>query len=690
MTSTLTQEQKERIEAKRQLALQRRNERQRLQNSQSSVTVLDNLSHISSNARDWHPPAHRQSCVATNSCAVKTNSFSLAPYSKQTHNEEGRKCSQFVHQRKPFLSAGVVVTGNCQLLSKERFIVIVPYQEQLIEIFKSIDSKVYNPQDRTWSFALEDYHVFMKKLQCLKGSVSVSGLPDYVLKTFLNPAYEHEDCRDVDLSRIDKSLLDSLMPFQREGICFGISKNGRCLLADDMGLGKTIQSLGIAHYYKEDWPLLIVSPSSVRYLWADAIMTWLPSVPYHSVVVVTASTDNMKEAQIVITSYDMMTRRQKELKEMNFGMCIMDESHFLKSQKAARTQAAQKLLKSARRVVMLSGTPALSRPAELYPQISAINPKLFPSFLEFGIRYCAGVKNAFGWDFKGSSNMKELQLLLESQLMIRRLKSDVISQLPPKVRQMVILNPEVINSKSAEMKRCARKLEEANMTGMETRGALLSYYSATGKSKLKAVQDYISDMVDSEKKFICFAHHKIVMDGICEVINGKMKEFIRIDGTTESNTRKLLCDKFQSENKCVAAVLSITAANTGITLTATQLVVFAELYWNPGILTQAEDRAHRIGQDDSVLIQYLVAKGTADDCIWPLIQSKLDVLNKAGLSKDNFLDSETSVLQNSRKQPSILNYFSEISSLDDDVANDMLAGIDFEEFETSEKRPKLL
>jgi len=143
MTSTLTQEQKDRIEAKRQLALQRRNERQRLQNPQSSATVLDNSSHVSSNAREWHPPAHSQLCVAANSCAVKTNSFSLAPYSKQTHNEEGRKFSQFVHQRKPLLPAGVVVTGNCQLLSKERFIVKVPYQEQLIEIFKSLDSKVY-------------------------------------------------------------------------------------------------------------------------------------------------------------------------------------------------------------------------------------------------------------------------------------------------------------------------------------------------------------------------------------------------------------------------------------------------------------------------------------------------------------------------------------------------------------------
>ncbi|PNF23884.1 hypothetical protein B7P43_G13718, partial [Cryptotermes secundus] len=657
MTSALTKEQKERIEAKRQLALQRRNERQRLQNQNPSLSNVNSSSDKSSNPEECHR-THDQQCVIPNTCIVKRDSFALNPYTKQTRKEANCNPRQtvhnhkvyfgsrrFVHQRNNSFSTAEVVTGSCKLLSKERFIVVVPYQEQLIDIFKSLGSKIYDPQERTWNFALEDYDVLMRKVQCLKGAVSISGLPDYVLKTFLKTSHEPESFKDVDLSRIDKTLLDSLMPFQREGICFGISKKGCCLLADDMGLGKTIQSLGIAHYYIEDWPLLIVSPSSVRYLWADAIMTWLPSVPYHSVMVMTASTDYVKDARVLITSYDMMTRRQNELMEMEFGMCIMDESHFLKSSKSARTQAACKLLKNVKRVLMLSGTPALSRPIELYPQISAINPKLFPSFFEFGMRYCAGVKNSFGWDFKGSSNMKELQLLLERHLMIRRLKSDVISQLPSKVRQMVILNPEVINSKSKDMKRCVEKLDQEYLTGTEKRGALLKYYCATGKAKLKAIRDYIGDMLDSEKKFICFAHHKVVLDGICEVIREKKKEFVRIDGSTESSTRKLLCDKFQLESKYVAAVLSITAANAGITLTAAHLVVFAELYWNPGILTQAEDRAHRIGQDDSVLIQYLVAKETADDHIWPLIQSKLDVLNKAGLSKDNFLDTETSVLK---------------------------------------------
>merc|ERR1712126_579956 len=111
-------------------------------------------------------------------------------------------------------------------------------------------------------------------------------------------------------------------------------------------------------------------------------------------------------------------------------------------------------------------------------------------------------------------------------------------------------------------------------------------------------------------------------------------------GNFSSEARKTSVDRFQTVDSVKVALLSITAANAGITLTAAQLVVFAELFWNPGVLCQAEDRVHRIGQTDSVVCQYLVARGTADDSLWPMIQKKLVVLNKAGLSKDNFEESE--------------------------------------------------
>merc|ERR1712126_353000 len=119
-----------------------------------------------------------------------------------------------------------------------------------------------------------------------------------------------------------------------------------------------------------------------------------------------------------------------------------------------------------------------------------------------------------------------------------------------------------------------------------------------------------------------------------------MGDFLKIEGKVSSETRKTLVDRFQTVDSVKVALLSITAANAGITLTAAQLVVFAELFWNPGVLCQAEDRVHRIGQTDSVVCQYLVARGTADDSLWPMIQKKLVVLNKAGLSKDNFEETE--------------------------------------------------
>lgn len=114
--------------------------------------------------------------------------------------------------------------------------------------------------------------------------------------------------------------------------------------------------------------------------------------------------------------------------------------------------------------------------------------------------------------------------------------------------------------------------------------------------------------------------------------------YIKIDGKTNSNRRKDLVNNFQNNTNCLVAILSITAANAGITLTAAQLVVFAELFWNPGILCQAEDRVHRIGQDSNVVIQYLVAKQTADDHLWSLIQRKINILCQAGFNQNILMD----------------------------------------------------
>lgn len=302
-------------------------------------------------------------------------------------------------------------------------------------------------------------------------------------------------------------------------------------------------------------------------------------------------------------------------KIVNPKVAILDECHMIKGGKTARAKAAESILKSSSRLLLLSGTPALSRPIELYSQISLLDPKLMPYVTDFGMRYCDGKKINLGpnkshFDFKGSSNMEELKLIMEERLMIRRMKSDVLSQLPSKLRQVIILDPGQVKSKSREMKSQVNLFSKTSLSKGERRAVLMEWYHSTAAAKSPAVQDYIKDLVEGGKKFLCFAHHGTMMNDIAQTLDNAKVQFIRIDGSTSSEMRKYLCDAFQTDDNVRVALLSITAASTGITLTAGHLVVFAELFWNPGILTQAEDRAHRIGQTDSVTVQYLVATGT--------------------------------------------------------------------------------
>eukprot|EP00070_Physeter_catodon_P045987 XP_028352881.1 SWI/SNF-related matrix-associated actin-dependent regulator of chromatin subfamily A-like protein 1 [Physeter catodon] len=167
--------------------------------------------------------------------------------------------------------------------------------------------------------------------------------------------------------------------------------------------------------------------------------------------------------------------------------------------------------------------------------------------------------------------------------------------------------------------------------------ALILFFNRTAEAKIPSVIEYILDLLESgREKFLVFAHHKVVLDAVTNELERKRVKHVRIDGSTSSANREDLCQQFQLSEGPAVAVLSITAANMGLTFSSADLVVFAELFWNPGVLMQAEDRVHRIGQSRSVGIHYLVARGTADDYLWPLIQEKIKVLGEAGLSETNF------------------------------------------------------
>uniref|UniRef100_A0A667YDG0 SWI/SNF-related matrix-associated actin-dependent regulator of chromatin subfamily A-like protein 1 n=1 Tax=Myripristis murdjan TaxID=586833 RepID=A0A667YDG0_9TELE len=548
---------------------------------------------------------------------------------------------------------GATVQGQCIMVSPSRFEVDIGYHVDVIAAFKQMPTKNYDMKTRKWSFSLEDF----KRLT----AVEVEPLPRAIIQAFA-ARFDGTQARslevpEADLSSIEPSLTRSLMPFQREGVNFAVFKEGRLLLADDMGLGKTVQAICIAAYYRKEWPLLVVAPSSVRFTWAEAFRRWLPSVSPDSINVVVKAKDNMRSGLVNIISYDLLGRMDKQQLASPFNVLIMDESHFLKNIKTARCKAALPLLKAARRVILLSGTPAMSRPSELYTQILAVRPTLFPRFHEFGLRYCDAKQLTWGWDYSGSSNLGELKLLLEECLMLRRLKSDVLSQLPSKQRKVVTVTIDGVNARiKAALSVAAKELAKGHNNKMREKEVLLIYYSHTAEAKTQAIMEYITDMLEcGREKFLVFAHHKLVLDHITNELGNKNISYIRIDGATPSAERQQLCDKFQHSTRSCVAVLSITAANMGLTLHSADLVVFAELFWNPGVLIQAEDRVHRIGQTSNVDIHYLVAKGTADDYLWPMIQDKMNVLEQVGLSESNLSDKAVNASFHSKVNSAVHN-----------------------------------
>ncbi|XP_054827909.1 SWI/SNF-related matrix-associated actin-dependent regulator of chromatin subfamily A-like protein 1 isoform X2 [Eublepharis macularius] len=590
--------------------------------------------------------------------------------------------------------SSAAVNGKCVLISHSRFEVDIGYAASLIGVFKQVNSRNYDMKTRKWSFLLEDYLNLMELVKSLP-DVEVEPLPKPIIQTFAaqfeKSMPKTSDIPEADLSGVDPKVVASLMPFQREGVNFAISREGRLLLADDMGLGKTIQAICIAAYYRKEWPLLVIAPSSVRFTWAEAFRRWLPSLSPDSISVIATSKDCLLARLINVVSFDLLSKMEKQLRT-TLQVVIVDESHFLKNVKTARCQAALPLLKAAKRVILLSGTPAMSRPAELYTQMAAVRPSFFPQFQAFALRYCDAKKKPWGWDYSGSSNLGELKLLLEESIMIRRLKSEVLSQLPAKQRKVVGVAPEGINARTkAELAEAAKQMTRGYKNKQEEKEALILFYNRTAEAKIHSIIEYILYLLESgREKFLVFAHHKLILDAISEELQKKHIGSIRIDGSTPSADRQSLCQEFQFSEKYAVAILSLTAANMGLTFSSADLVVFAELFWNPGVLMQAEDRAHRIGQTSSVDIHYLVAKGTADDYLWPMIQEKIKVLGEAGLSEANFSETAEATeyfYKRNPKQQTILNLFQRTFSENTDSIDDDLLVEAMEASEDSGPQP---
>ncbi|UXI20409.1 hypothetical protein NH340_JMT06352 [Sarcoptes scabiei] len=242
-----------------------------------------------------------------------------------------------------------IIKISLELQSSKRFQMKFDYETKIINVLKNFSSKQWDPISKKWSLSIEDYTEIINRLKIIKA------IADNAARS-----------KKIDLSeKFDSEFIKTLYPYQREGIIFGIQREGRCLIADDMGLGKTIQAIGLAIWYRDDWPLIIVCPSSLRFQWANFILKWAPNINEEDIFVATNTKNLLPKVLITIISYDLMARTRSRFSvETNryYNMIIMDESHYVKSDVAHRTSVASLIAQTCKRVVLLSGTPALSRP----------------------------------------------------------------------------------------------------------------------------------------------------------------------------------------------------------------------------------------------------------------------------------------------------------------------------------------
>lgn len=680
-----------------------------------------------------------------------------------------------------------------------------------------------------WKIPLGAYHAFVAYLQSDPNCVHLETIPQMQLKiASLGKARLERDYPTPEklIQRgVPYALAKTLAPFQRGGVDFVLERDGRALIADEMGLGKTIQSIASMSVYHKEWPLLILTPSGARYHWEAEFRNWLgvdgaavkkaeeqaqgqERVSSTSILLGNDKSFNLlrdsqihvltsskvkvlpnKGTKVVICSYGLapMLAQNKQIVPGMFRCAIADESHMMKNSKSKRTQFLLPVLKACKRCVLLSGTPAFSKPVELWPQLQILASErgFWDSEADFVDKY---VKNG------NTDRRAELHAMLTGTLMIRRLKDDILKDMPKKAREKAILRVEssAMRSKMQEcmmllrqgkgvMAKLARKhaastpLEErlkereepppANtvsegptpeqsaqslhlllngqrhisatpaeaaldqemlsryqngqltlqhaintsshqmspveiqtfvgqrdhqlrmdlqveyherMLGMHqsqngqkeeeeapTRATVLNkMYSLTGECKIPMVSKFLAKwLADPAKGKICvFAHHISVLDAIGERVglsnSGKAGtfKFIRIDGKTTPKTRQEQIERFQNDPSVRVAMLGITAAGVAVTLTAASEVLFAELFWTPALMIQAEDRCHRIGQRARVHCKYFVAAGTLDEILWRLLEKKFQELGEFVEGKEKLKMTVSKVFKSEEELFKIFEY----------------------------------
>lgn len=554
------------------------------------------------------------------------------------------------------------------IVIKDRFGIKIPYQGRLMHQLCQVGDITWDAITRTWWVPVTRLYdvaniirpYFPNVSDRLENSPRFQEVRDIILQKQETIKKSFTVKADIDIPHPEG--LDYL-DYQYGGVSFAYdlwkAKKHGCFIADDMGLGKTIQALGFINKIAVDLErspkTLIICPASMKMSWYREAKKWLVRKPSMIVMESGIPAQVIDRHNIVIINYDILKKYERPLVMADWDVTIYDESHYMKNSNAQRSKFGSNMSKVSDFVLLLSGTPLTNRPIDLWHQLNVIDWDMFASRNEFAFRFCGG--NILG---DGATNLDELQNLLRSTYMIRRMKEDVLTELPPKIRQVVELSRsgfdkvlkneapyiEAVKAYMDRMDAIEAKKAVSGMTEEEYKkeiskmrtgklgdlGEIARIRHETALAKVGKVVDFVKDILENKQKVVVFAHHRDVIEQIAGAFPG---ESVMLYGGMSTADKDAAVQEFMKNPKIRVFVISIIAGGVGLTLTSADVAVFAELSWLPSDISQAEDRLHRIGQKATTFIYHLVVEGSIDAYMAQKCVAKQMIVDAAVNGGDN-------------------------------------------------------
>jgi SWI/SNF-related matrix-associated actin-dependent regulator 1 of chromatin subfamily A len=485
--------------------------------------------------------------------------------------------------------------------------------------------------------------------------------------------------KDLDVSNLEiPNMKIQPYEYQKQAAVFFEKADGKAILGDSPGVGKTMSA--IAYAVKNNLKTLVVCPASLKLNWKNEILRFTNEKAFiykykpkkkskevlftkeeslfhiinyealETFIKLSVShrcsnyqcgwkeTNTKKKyiecpsckkaktikSRVVGTSFE--DKDGVSLNPNSYDLIVCDEAHYLKNPKANRTKVVKKSFSDMPKKLLLTGTAIKSVPYEFFSLLNFIDPSEWKNAHQFGVRYCAGFQDSFGWDYSGSSNLDELYRRI-SPYFLRRLKSDVLTFLPPKTYTHLLLelSPEEYREYSAIEKKVVSETDE-NSNDADHLSRIQKLKMFTSHLKAKQSFEIIQSIIDGGEKVVVFSEYISTAEKVKEQFG---EQAVIFTGKKNMSEKQEAVDKFMNDDNVKVFVGTIGAAGVGITLTVSSTAIFIDQPWTPADREQAEDRIHRASTTaDKVQIIRMVCQDTIDEDIISLLNTKEKVTSQ--------------------------------------------------------------